>query len=105
TGYSSLTWLQSVPADVVKLDRSFVSGLAGDVRKSSIISAVLGLATSLNMSVVAEGVEERDDWQALAAAGCPAIQGYLISPPVPPTSFQRLLWDSPVPAQELIGAA
>jgi diguanylate cyclase (GGDEF)-like protein/PAS domain S-box-containing protein len=95
TGYSSLTWLQSVPADVVKLDRSFVSGLAGDVRKSSIIAAVLGLATSLNMSVVAEGVEEPDDWQALAAAGCPAIQGYLISPPVPPPAFQRLLWDTP----------
>jgi diguanylate cyclase (GGDEF)-like protein len=95
TGYSSLTWLQSVPADVVKLDRSFVSGLARDVRKSSIIAAVLGLATSLNMSVVAEGVEEPDDWHALAAAGCPAIQGYLISPPVPPPTFQRLLWDTP----------
>ena len=106
TGYSSLTWLQSVPADVVKLDRSFVSGLAGDVRKSSIISAVLGLATSLNMSVVAEGVEEQDDWDALAAAGCPAIQGYLISPPVPPPAFQRLLWDVPAPAtQQLLGAA
>ena len=106
TGYSSLTWLQSVPADVVKLDRSFVSGLAGDVRKSSIIVAVLGLATSLNMSVVAEGVEEPDDWRALAAAGCPAIQGYLISRPVPPAGFERLLWETPpvapAPTAELL---
>lgn len=102
TGYSSLTWLQSVPADVVKLDRSFVSGLAGDVRKSSIIVAVLGLATSLNMTVVAEGVEEPDDWRALAAAGCPAIQGYLVSRPVPPREFQRLLWETPAPTGELL---
>ncbi|GIF01390.1 hypothetical protein Ari01nite_88540 [Paractinoplanes rishiriensis] len=87
TGYSSLTWLQSVPADVVKLDRSFVAGLSADPRKSSIISAVLWLAQSLGMSVVAEGVEEEADWHALVAAGCPAIQGYLFGKPVPPAEF------------------
>ncbi|BFU45981.1 putative bifunctional diguanylate cyclase/phosphodiesterase [Krasilnikovia sp. MM14-A1004] len=91
TGYSSLTWLQSVPADVVKLDRSFVTGLAADARKSSIISAVLWLARSLTMTVVAEGVEEVDDWHALRAADCHAIQGYLFSEPVPPPEFDALL--------------
>jgi diguanylate cyclase (GGDEF)-like protein len=91
TGYSSLTWLQSVPADVVKLDRSFVAGLAHDPRKSSIISAVLWLARSLNMSVVAEGVEDVDDWAALSLTDCAAIQGYYYSPPVPPEEFQALL--------------
>jgi diguanylate cyclase (GGDEF)-like protein/PAS domain S-box-containing protein len=91
TGYSSLTWLQSVPADVVKLDRSFVAGLSRDPRKASIINAVLWLARSLNMSAVAEGVEDADDWDALRAAGCPAIQGYYFSPPVPPAEFRRLL--------------
>jgi diguanylate cyclase (GGDEF)-like protein/PAS domain S-box-containing protein len=91
TGYSSLTWLQSVPADIVKLDRSFVAGLAHDPRKASIISAVLWLARSLGMSVVAEGVEEVEDWNALAAADCPAIQGFYFSRPVTPADFQALL--------------
>ncbi|HET6532429.1 MAG TPA: EAL domain-containing protein [Actinoplanes sp.] len=91
TGYSSLTWLQSVPADVVKLDRSFVAGLAHDARKASIISAVLWLARSLTMSVVAEGVEDVDDWAALSVTDCAAIQGYYYSPPVPPAEFEVLL--------------
>jgi diguanylate cyclase (GGDEF)-like protein len=94
TGYSSLTWLQSVPADIVKLDRSFVAGLAHDGRKASIVSAVLWLARSLGMSVVAEGVEEVDDWAALREAGCPAIQGYFFSRPVPPEDFANLLRQS-----------
>ncbi|GID91747.1 putative bifunctional diguanylate cyclase/phosphodiesterase [Amorphoplanes digitatis] len=91
TGYSSLTWLQSVPADIVKLDRSFVAGLADDTRKASIISAVLWLAHSLNMSVVAEGVEDLADWEALRAAECPAIQGYFFSPPVTADDFHQML--------------
>ncbi|MET8153244.1 putative bifunctional diguanylate cyclase/phosphodiesterase [Actinoplanes sp. NPDC049668] len=91
TGYSSLTWLQSVPADIVKLDRSFVAGLADDTRKASIISAVLWLAHSLGMSVVAEGVEDLADWEALRAAECPAIQGYFFSPPVTADDFHRML--------------
>jgi EAL domain-containing protein (putative c-di-GMP-specific phosphodiesterase class I) len=92
TGYSSLTWLQTVPADVVKLDRSFVAGLARDPRKASIIMAVLWLARSLNMSVVAEGVEDPADWNALWEAECPAIQGYLFSKPLPADEFQQLLF-------------
>ncbi|KUL27672.1 putative bifunctional diguanylate cyclase/phosphodiesterase [Actinoplanes awajinensis] len=91
TGYSSLTWLKSVPADIVKLDRSFVAGLAEDQRKASIISAVLWLARSLGMSTIAEGVEETADWEALKAAGCPAVQGFFFSPPKPPEEFQEML--------------
>ncbi|XVV08388.1 putative bifunctional diguanylate cyclase/phosphodiesterase [Actinoplanes sp. CA-131856] len=91
TGYSSLTWLQSVPADVVKLDRSFVAGLAADPRKSSIISAVLWLARSLNMTVVAEGVEDPEDWKALQAAECPSCQGYLFGRPLPASEFELML--------------
>jgi diguanylate cyclase (GGDEF)-like protein len=91
TGYSSLTWLQSVPADVVKLDRSFVAGLAADPRKSSIISAVLWLARSLGMSVTAEGVEDTDDWNTLRSADCPAVQGYYISKPMPADEFATFL--------------
>jgi diguanylate cyclase (GGDEF)-like protein/PAS domain S-box-containing protein len=91
TGYSSLTWLQSVPADVVKLDRSFVAGLAADPRKSSIISAVLWLARSLGMSVTAEGVEDEADWDTLRSADCPAVQGYYISKPLPAPEFASFL--------------
>ncbi|MGX6600544.1 putative bifunctional diguanylate cyclase/phosphodiesterase [Micromonosporaceae bacterium Da 78-11] len=91
TGYSSLTWLQSVPADVVKLDRSFVAGLAFDPRKASIIAAMLGLARSLGMSVIAEGVEDVEDWHALRAAECPAVQGYFFSKPLPPEEFETFL--------------
>ncbi len=91
TGYSSLTWLQSVPADIVKLDRSFVAGLATDPRKASIISAVLWLARSLGMSVVAEGVEDVADWNALRVADCPAIQGFYFSRPVTPGEFDAML--------------
>ncbi|MDY7086604.1 MAG: EAL domain-containing protein [Actinomycetota bacterium] len=91
TGYSSLTWLQSVPADVVKLDRSFVAGLAADPRKASIIQAVLWLARSLGMTVVAEGVEERADWHALRNLDCPSAQGYLFGKPLPPAEFAATL--------------
>ncbi|MBB3095280.1 diguanylate cyclase (GGDEF)-like protein/PAS domain S-box-containing protein [Actinoplanes campanulatus] len=91
TGYSSLTWLKSLPADIVKLDRSFVAGLAEDPRKASIIQAVLWLAHSLGMSTIAEGVEEPSDWEALKAAGCPAVQGYLFSKPLPAPAFDRML--------------
>jgi diguanylate cyclase (GGDEF)-like protein/PAS domain S-box-containing protein len=91
TGYSSLTWLQSVPADIVKLDRSFVAGLASDPRKASIISAVLWLARSLGMSVVAEGVEDVADWDALRTADCPAIQGYYFSRPLTPDDMHAML--------------
>jgi diguanylate cyclase (GGDEF)-like protein/PAS domain S-box-containing protein len=98
TGYSSLTWLQSVPADVVKLDRSFVAGLAADPKKSSIISAVLWLARSLGMSVTAEGVEEEADWNELRSADCPAVQGYYISKPMPADEFAVFLRQSSVSA-------
>ncbi|WP_127501051.1 putative bifunctional diguanylate cyclase/phosphodiesterase [Actinoplanes solisilvae] len=94
TGYSSLTWLQSVPADVVKLDRSFVAGLSADAKKASIIQAVLWLASSLNMSVVAEGVEDPADWQALRAADCPSCQGYLFGKPMPAADFGKVLLPS-----------
>ncbi|HWS38875.1 MAG TPA: EAL domain-containing protein [Actinoplanes sp.] len=95
TGYSSLTWLKSLPADIVKLDRSFVAGLAEDARKASIIEGVLWLARSLGMSTIAEGVEEEADWEALRELGCPAVQGYFFSKPLPDHEFERMLLTSP----------
>jgi diguanylate cyclase (GGDEF)-like protein/PAS domain S-box-containing protein len=99
TGYSSLTWLQAVPADIVKLDRSFVAGLAGDPAKASIISAILWLARALGMSVVAEGVEDVADADALSEAECPSAQGYLFGRPMEPAALaERLPATVPAPA-------
>jgi diguanylate cyclase (GGDEF)-like protein/PAS domain S-box-containing protein len=98
TGYSSLTWLQSIPADIVKLDRSFVAGLATDPDKAAIISAVLWLANALGMSVIAEGVEDPQDADLLAAAGCPRAQGYLFGRPMETEAFDEILSREPVPA-------
>ncbi|MBT0773840.1 EAL domain-containing protein [Kineosporia sp. J2-2] len=91
TGYSSLTWLQSVPADIVKLDRSFVVGLAQDQDKAAIITAVLWLARAMNMTVIAEGVEEAADAQALEAAGCPAAQGWYFGRPLEAPALDALI--------------
>jgi predicted signal transduction protein with EAL and GGDEF domain len=84
----------------VKLDRSFVAGLSHDPDKASIISAVLWLATSLRMSVVAEGVEDVEDWIALERAQCPAVQGYLFSRPLVAEDLDRFL-----PSEEAVAAA
>ncbi len=91
TGYSSLTWLQNVPADIVKLDRSFVVGLSQDPDKAAIIAAVLWLAHSLGMTVIAEGVEELEDVEALDEAGCPAAQGWYFSRPMEAPAIAELM--------------
>ena len=103
TGYSSLTWLQQVPADLVKLDRSFVAGVASDPSKLSIISALIWLTQSLNMTVVAEGVEDPADADALVRSDCPLAQGYLFSRPVAPVDFEQLLEDGVIQTAALAG--
>jgi diguanylate cyclase (GGDEF)-like protein/PAS domain S-box-containing protein len=98
TGYSSLTWLQSVPADIVKLDRSFVADLSKDPDKTAIITAVLWLAHALGMTVIAEGVEELEDVQALNEAGCPAAQGWYFSRPMEAPAIAELMRGAVAPA-------
>jgi diguanylate cyclase (GGDEF)-like protein/PAS domain S-box-containing protein len=104
TGYSSLTWLQSVPADIVKLDRSFVAGIAVDPGKAAIISAVLWLARALGMSVVAEGVEEEADAAMLAEQQCPNAQGYLFGRPMEAPALATLLPEPGVAAASSVTA-
>ncbi|WP_345711873.1 putative bifunctional diguanylate cyclase/phosphodiesterase, partial [Kineococcus glutinatus] len=88
TGCSSLSQLQDLPFDVVKVDRSFVAGLERRRCDRALVLAVLSLASALELSVVAEGVEEEGQAAALRAAGCTAAQGHLFSRPwwVPATS-------------------
>jgi diguanylate cyclase (GGDEF)-like protein/PAS domain S-box-containing protein len=82
TGYSSLSYLLRLPADTLKIDRSFVSGSGDAGRNVSIVRTVVGLAGSLGLDVVAEGVETEEQRALLAELGCPLAQGYLFSPAV-----------------------
>lgn len=81
TGYSSLAYLSRFAITKLKIDRSFVAAVATDAKSSIIVDATVGLARSLGLRVVAEGVETEAQKTALAAAGCDALQGYLFSPP------------------------
>ncbi|CAN5760635.1 cyclic Di-GMP phosphodiesterase RmdB [soil metagenome] len=81
TGYSSLAYLRDLPVDTLKLDRSFVSGLTGQVELAAIVRSTVELAHSLNLRLVAEGVERADEWRYLAGIGCDIAQGYLMCRP------------------------
>jgi diguanylate cyclase (GGDEF)-like protein len=86
TGYSSLAYLQRLPIDVLKIDRSFVSGMMVDPDSVAIVRAVLSLAEALGMSTTAEGVETVELATTLAALGCASGQGYYFSKPLTPDS-------------------
>jgi EAL domain-containing protein (putative c-di-GMP-specific phosphodiesterase class I) len=83
TGYSSLSRLEHFPVDTVKIDRSFVRRIAEPTRLTPVIETILALADALNLSVVAEGIEEHHHAVALAARGCRQGQGWLFGRPMP----------------------
>jgi diguanylate cyclase (GGDEF)-like protein len=82
TGYSNLAYLQSLPIDILKIDRSFVSGMLADRDKVAIVRAILSLAQALGMQTTAEGVETIELSQTLAALGCTRGQGYYYARPL-----------------------
>lgn len=84
TGYSSLAYLRCLPIDVLKVDRSFVSGLGQEGRDTAIVTAMVELAHSLRLAVVAEGVETDTELEMVKRAGCDEAQGYLLGRPEPP---------------------
>jgi EAL domain-containing protein (putative c-di-GMP-specific phosphodiesterase class I) len=84
TGYSSLSRLREMPVDVLKIDRSFVSNVAGDQQAASIVSAFLELARGLGMTTLAEGIETVEELEFLRERDCMLGQGFLFSKPVPP---------------------
>ncbi len=81
TGYSSLNSLQSFPFDKIKIDRSFIGALESDEAARSIVRAIVGLGRSLNLSVVAEGIETEAQWRLVIEEGCPGAQGFLFGSP------------------------
>jgi diguanylate cyclase (GGDEF)-like protein/PAS domain S-box-containing protein len=91
TGYSSLSYLRHLPVDVVKVDRSFVDGLGRDVVDTRIMAAVIGLAHSLELEVVAEGVETEQQHAALLDLGCDGGQGYFWSTALAEAEFNRFV--------------
>ena len=93
TGYSSLAYLKRLPADTVKIDRSFVAGLGEDAEDTAIVGMVIDLAHTLGMEAVAEGVETEGQAALLKELGCDLGQGYRFSRPLPsvevPLLFSR----------------
>jgi diguanylate cyclase (GGDEF)-like protein len=90
-GYSSLAYLTRFPISELKIDRSFIAGMAADPANATIVRAVISLAHALRLQVVAEGVETNEQRQFLAELRCDQYQGYLCSPPVPARDFANLV--------------
>jgi diguanylate cyclase (GGDEF)-like protein len=100
TGYSSLSYLQRFPFDKIKIDRCFVTDIAETGGSSSIVEAVVNIATARHMTTTAEGVETEQQKELLRALGCTHMQGYLFSPARPAAEIRQLLKRNPlVPAK------
>jgi diguanylate cyclase (GGDEF)-like protein/PAS domain S-box-containing protein len=93
TGYSSLTYLSGFPFDKIKIDRSFVHDITENPVNAAIATATIAMAKSLNLAVVAEGVETEAQMEFLRTRQCEAMQGYLFSKPLPPADVEQLLRD------------
>jgi diguanylate cyclase (GGDEF)-like protein len=105
TGFSSLGRLSELPIDTLKIDRTFITHLPSDRRSCTLVSTIIGLAHAFDMTTVAEGVEEREQFDYLARAGCDESQGYLHSRPVPIAEFEGWLARSGPPVARAPGLA
>jgi diguanylate cyclase (GGDEF)-like protein/PAS domain S-box-containing protein len=99
TGYSSLSYLQRLPIDVLKIDRSFIDGIADGCEESALARAILKLGSTLRLRTVAEGVEHPEQLAALKSLGCDFAQGFLLSRPLTETELIALLG---LPADEVL---
>jgi diguanylate cyclase (GGDEF)-like protein len=91
TGYSSLSYLRDLPIDVLKIDKSFVTGISSSWRQHALVEGIVRLARTLELEVIAEGIESPIERELLAATGCQFGQGYLLSHPVEPELAAAML--------------
>jgi EAL domain-containing protein (putative c-di-GMP-specific phosphodiesterase class I) len=106
TGYSSLLYLKRLPATELKIDRGFVRNLAHDSEDRAIVSAIVALGQTLDLKIVAEGVETVAQQEFLTGLGCDSLQGFLFGKPMPPAQFlaelaHREALHQPMELQEL----
>jgi len=94
-GYSSLAYLKKLPVDELKIDKGFVRELAMDATDAAIVASTVALGHALGLRVVAEGIEDRATWDALAGMGCDVAQGYYLSRPLPSDALARWLREAP----------
>jgi EAL domain-containing protein (putative c-di-GMP-specific phosphodiesterase class I) len=94
TGYSSLSQLKRLPLDQLKIDQSFIRDVLNDVTDASIVRTIIALSRTLNLSVIAEGVETQGKRDFLEQEGCYAYQGYLYSPALPASKFRAYVEQS-----------
>jgi len=90
TGYSSLSYLRELPIDVLKIDKSFVDGITVSEQRQALVEGIIGIAGTLHLAVIAEGIETEVQRSLLLSMGCQFGQGYLLAMPVPPAQAEAL---------------
>lgn len=93
TGYSSLVYLKTFPIDIVKIDRFFIKDILTSGQDASIVRAIIAMAHSMDMKVIAEGIEEKKQFDLLRGMGCDFGQGFLFSPAIPAKTFHQIIAD------------
>jgi EAL domain-containing protein (putative c-di-GMP-specific phosphodiesterase class I) len=95
TGYSSLAYLRQFPLDTLKIDKSFIQGIDTDERDRDLVQTIITMGHSLNLSIVAEGAENQNQFNILRSQQCDTIQGYYFSRPLPAEELTRKLKKTP----------
>jgi EAL domain-containing protein (putative c-di-GMP-specific phosphodiesterase class I) len=95
TGYSSLAYLKRLPLDILKIDRSFVRDILTDANSRAIVQTIISLGMTMNMAIIAEGVEFDEQRVLLASLGCHFYQGYLYGRPLPVEELEQLVLNHP----------
>jgi len=102
TGYSSLSYLKHLPIDTLKIDRAFVRDMAVDSNDAAIVRAIVGVAKSLGLQLVAEGIETAEQLECLRKLDCECGQGFYFSPPVSAESIRAMLWQLRGPPRAVV---